>query len=210
MKTPSSSSGVITDDQIREFQDLLATALRSSSLSRELARRLLTSQRDPVLADVVRTLRRHVDAQADMIVRRAKMTREHRVTKGSSVAEGFFGGRTIRYGDHRLIDDLPKWDGPNEVDVYFFKVGRLINNDDLEQEYAIRRLSPAHPRLLVAVNYMDPPFAKTYPNGTHFRDLDGRWRYVACYEGYSPSVDVGYVYQDWTEKWWFAGTPKAA
>jgi hypothetical protein len=212
----ATSSDRIEDDQVREFQELLGAALRRSDLSIELARRLLQTQSDPLVADLLQTLRRHAEAKADMIVRRARMTRDH-ISDYRAGNGLYFAGRELRVRDDWLIKHFPRWAGPKEVDVSFFKVGRVISNDDLEGEYERRGLQSAHPQFILAANYVDPPFADTYPNGTHLRDADGRWWYVSCYSSgqprstlYSPYVDVSYVSQNWTEKWWFAGIPKTA
>ena len=113
-----------------------------------------------------------------------------------------------KYTNGKVVKHMPRGTG-EDTDVHFFKVGRFISDDDLEQEYEFRGLRPVDPVSLAKVNEDDPAFADTHPNGTHWRDFDGKW----CFAGFGRwhggrSVIVGRSGSVWRGCWWFAGVCK--
>ena len=94
-------------------------------------------------------------------------------------------------------------------EVHFFKLDRLISDNDLETEYASRGLAPADPFALAAVNEADPAFADERPNCTHWKDKGGNWCYSAFNRFYDErDVDIDRFDFDWSDRWWFAGLRK--
>ena len=113
-----------------------------------------------------------------------------------------------QYVTDSVVAAMPRGEG-DEADVHFFKIGQWTSDDDLEQEYAKRGLKPADSYSLAAVNEADPGFADERPNGTHWKDADGKW----CYIGFLRGGDERYVSvhrfdDDWGDHWWFAGLRK--
>lgn len=97
----------------------------------------------------------------------------------------------------------------NELTVFFFKVGRWISDDDLEKEFDLLGLIPVDPYTLAAVNEADPAFADDHPNGTHWKDADGRWCNAAFKRwNDEQSVGVGRYDYKWRDDWVFAGVRK--
>ena len=76
---------------------------------------------------------------------------------------------------------MPRGEG-DEAEVFFFKLGRYVNDADLEKEYELRGLKPADPYSLAAVNEADPAFADDHPNGTHWKDKSGNWCSARSYQ----------------------------
>src|SRR6185369_14550390 len=69
-----------------------------------------------------------------------------------------------QFVDNAVLATMPN-DGPAEVDVVFFKVGRYLSVNELEGEYESRGLKPDHYAQIQA-NIDDPAFADEHPNGT--------------------------------------------
>jgi len=55
------------------------------------------------------------------------------------------------------------------------------------------------------VNEADPAFADEHPNGTHWKDAEGKWCFVA-FVGWDDErrVNVHRSGLDWNAYWWFA------
>lgn len=147
--------------------------------------------------------RKRVEALGGMIVRRVKV---NRVRTGQQALDAT--GRK-QYTDRKVVDAMPQGKG-EEVEVVFFKVGRYVSDADLEKEYELRGLNPADPYSLAAVNEADNAFADEKPNGTHWKDAEGKW----CFATFNlwrveRRVNVrrnfGLV---WSVGWWFAGLRK--
>jgi hypothetical protein len=104
---------------------------------------------------------------------------------------------------------MPRGEGDG-AEVVFFKVGRYLNDNDLEKEFNLRGFKPADAYSLSAVNEEDPAFADTHPNATVWKDVDGKWCYVAFFQwnGRERDVSVKRSSRVWSEGWWFAGIRK--
>ena len=75
-----------------------------------------------------------------------------------------------------------------EAEVFFFKPrpqaydkNGLISDDRLEAEYDFHDFKPADPYAQAAVNEADPNFANDHPNGTHWKDKDGKWCFASFF-----------------------------
>ena len=68
--------------------------------------------------------------------------------------------------------------------------------------------NPADPYSQAAVNEADPAFADGHPNGTHWKDVNGKWCFVAFGRwGDGRKLGVGRG-NDWGGSCWFAGVRK--
>lgn len=95
-----------------------------------------------------------------------------------------------------------------EVDVVFFPGKRSLSNAEVEEQYALRGLTP-DPYAQAAVNEADPAFADTHPNGTQWKNVDDRWCYATFDQwGGERRVDVHRLDLSWYAFWWFAGLRK--
>lgn len=197
----------ITAGQIGKIQEILGAGLRKSGLPSEPVQRVIETQGDSLVAELVSTVRKHVEAVNNMIVRHVKANRTR------SPREVLEATGRKQYVDNDVIKAMPKGD-EDEGDVYFFKPDLSarrghISDDDLEKEFESRGFKPADPYKLAEVNADDPSFADTHPNATHWQDENGKWCYAACLRWF----DERYVYvnrdaYDWYDYWWFAGLRK--
>ena len=96
----------------------------------------------------------------------------------------------------------------DNVTVEFFQVGKNIRDDKLAKTYEERGLVP-DPYAQAAVNEADPAFADKYPNGTHWKDVNGNWCFAAFDRDVGERfVNVYRVDLDWDVSWWFGGVRK--
>jgi hypothetical protein len=153
-------------------------------------------------AEWLAVLRKRVEAISSMIIRRVK------VDPTRSPEQVIDATNRAKYTDGKVVKSMPRGTG-EETDIHFFKVGRFISDNDLEKEYELRGLRPADPESLAKVNEDDPAFADSHPNGTHWKDADGKWCF-ANFDRWSGkrSVDVVRYDNDWDDYWWFAGVCK--
>lgn len=160
------------------------------------------------LADEQLTVfRRRVEAISSLVVR--KVT----VNRARTPQEALDATGRKQYTDRKVVDSMPKGDGV-EVEVVFFKPdlserNGYISDDDLEKEFELRGLKPADPISVAAVNEADPAFADGKPHGSHWKNSDGKWCFVAFdLWGVERNVRVLRGDGDWDDLWWFAGLRK--
>ncbi len=116
----------------------------------------------------------------------------------------------IQYTDKIVVATMPSGgQGVQEnVTVEFFNLGKNVSDDELAKAYEERGLVP-DPYAQAAVNEADPAFADEHPNGTHWKDADGKW----CYAAFDRSVSERFVFvhrsgSDWAVVWCFGGVRK--
>ncbi len=150
-----------------------------------------------------------VDTESNMIIRRVKADR----TKSPQEALDATG--RWQYTDAAVVAEMPKGES-DEGEVYFFKPrpeaydkNGLISDGSLEKEFEFHGLKPCDPCKLSKINADDPAFADERPNGTHWKDANGKWCFAAfdrwCGER---RVNVYRDDDDWDDCWWFAGLRK--
>ncbi len=113
-----------------------------------------------------------------------------------------------QYINKSVVATMPQGKG-DEADVVFFNLGRYIRDADLDKEYELRGLKPVDPFTLATVNEADSAFADDHPNGTHWKDVNGKW----CFFTFSRWNDERIMGCDryengWDVYWWFAGLRK--
>lgn len=192
----------ITDGQIDNVVGKLRDALRKhrSEFPSNVAQSVLgTSNLGMALLAPFREL---IEATSNLIVRRASVDRS-RTPRAVLDATG-----RKQYADRNVVAAMPKGEG-EEVEVYFFKLGRYVSDADLDKEYELRELKPADPYSLAAVNEAHPAFADDHPNGTHWKDANGNWcdAYFFRWHG-GRGLGVGRDGFDWDGFWFFAGLRK--
>jgi len=200
--TMSPSMKPLTDGQMIKLTDQIRDKLRKSNLPSAESQIVIEQQGEAIALQVVDDIRKRIEALSGMIVRPVKVDRT-RSPKDILDATG----RT-QYTDKGVVKAMPKGEG-DEVEVCFFKIGRAISDDNLESEYALRGLIPADPYSLAQVNADYPAFADERPNGTHWKDTDGKWCFAAFDRwGGERSVYVDRSDVSWDDDWWFAGLRK--
>lgn len=197
--TPSET---ITPGQIGKFQELLGAALRKSDLQSALVQQVLEHQANELVNGMVAALRSMAEKIGHLFSRTVTVDRSC-----SPQARLDATGRT-QYTDRKVVDGMPRGQG-SEAEVFFFKLGRYVSDVQLEKEYDLRGLEPVDPYSLAAVNKADPVFADEHPNGTHWKNAEGKWCFAAFDRWFDErDVRVGRRVDDWDGYWWFAGVRK--
>ncbi|HEY5383458.1 MAG TPA: hypothetical protein VIJ88_02810 [Candidatus Paceibacterota bacterium] len=192
----------ITAGQIGKFQELLGARLRKSGLQNKSVQQVLAAQGDAIADEMVAAIRKRVEAMSSIIVRRVKVDRTR-----TPQAMLYATGRN-KYVTDSVVKAMPKGNG-DEVEVHFFKLDRYVSDADLDKEYELRGLIPADPYSQGAVNEADPAFADDHPNGTHWKDAQGKWC-CATFDRWDVERHVFVSRRDyvWDGHWWFAGFRK--
>lgn len=203
--TPSSS---ITDGQIDKAGDVVRAVVcknlrehRSEFVS-ETVQQILGS---PAFGHkALAVFRQMYEAVSGMITRHVKNVNRNRTPQQMLDALA-----RRQYTNREVVNTMPRGEG-DEDDVFFFQVGRDISDDELEAEFESRNFVPVDPYKLAAVNEDDPSFADEHPNGTHWKDANGCWCYLACRRGDGERrVFVRRNDYVWLAYWWFAGVRKS-
>jgi hypothetical protein len=197
-----SPSEVLSAGQAVKFSDILIAKLRKSDLPHAETQQVLENQAEELATNFLADVRKRVEAISSMIVRKVKVDRNR---DPQAVLDAT--GRN-QYKDKKVVASMPRVAG-EEVEVCFFKLGRWISDADLEKEYELRGLEADH-YAQAQVNIDDPSFADTYPNGSHWKDKDGNW----CFLAFGRWVVERDVICDrgggvWDDDWWFAGRRKS-
>ena len=151
--------------------------------------------------ELLAVVRQHVEAVADTIIRRVK------VNRGQTPQQMLDATDRTQHTTASVVASMPRGSG-EEVDVYFFRLGRFVTDDELAQEYEHRGLVPDQ-YAQGQVNKKDSVFADKYPNGSHWKDADGNWCYFAFRRWYVRRVvHVRRRGGVWGGAWWFAGVRK--
>ena len=196
--TPSES---MTSGQIGKIQELLGAGLRKADLPGDATQEVLENQGHQLVGELVAVVRKFVEAVCSLICR---IVTVNRVQEPRQALEAT--GRVL-YVDDDVVKTMPRGKG-EKAKVFFFKVGRYVSDDQLEEECASRGLVPTDPYSLAKVNEDDPAFADSHPNGTHWKDSSGKWCYAAFRQWHDGkrSVYVDRRGSGWDGYWWFAGS----
>jgi len=199
--TPSAESKTTTAGQIdKAVANYRALLEKHSKEFGSEAVQLVLGQ--PELADEqLVVFRRRVEAISNIIVRRVH------VNRGQTPKQAIDATGRVQYVNNDVLNAMPRGEGEDK-EVFFFKLGRWINDDDLAKEYELRGLVP-DPYAQAQVNTDDPSFAEEHPNGCHWQDTEGKWNYAAfnCWRG-GRFVSVSRGGDDWDGSWWFGGVRK--
>lgn len=203
MESMNSSPKLATSGQIGRLEEIYGDGLKEAQLiSADVQAVIADKEAAPAMVkELVAVTRKYVEARGNIIVRRTKVNRK--------LAPQQMLDNTDRnqFTDKAVVDSMPAGEG-EEVDVYFFKVGRNISDAELEKEYAFRGLKP-DPWAQCRVNTDDPAFADEHPNGCHWQDADGQWCFLAFGQWRGDRrVCVSRRGDGWHDFWFFAGVRK--
>jgi len=186
----------ITNGQIGQISDRLATKLRESNLPLEGVQKVLTMPGNVAIDKMIAVFREHVEAQSEIIIRRVRVKR----TRTPQEALNATGRK--KYLDDNVVATMPQGEG-DEVDVHFVPTKRFVPVKEVPAFLAQYDLVP-DPRAQAAVNEEDPAFADEHPNGSQWGNncclAFGRW-------GGGRGVDCGRGDGDWGGGWFLSGVP---
>lgn len=195
----------MSSGQAGNMADQLVTHCRKhgSTLPKDIVQQVLKQEGSDLAKEQFELLRARVESRKNMIVR-------HVIINPNLTPKQLIeatGRKQLVTAD--VLATMPKSIGPDEDDVYFFKVGRNLTPEELDKEYELRGLVP-NPRKQAQVNIDDLLFADEYPNASQW-NRDGK---VASYLALSRWSDAGHVScnrdggERWSDHWWFAGVRK--
>ena len=207
--TPSQETPeVMTDGQIDKIVDNVRAGLRkrrNDFKSADVQQALTRGQLDKKIIAATET------ALEEAIIQVANtITRTVKVNRSLTPQQVLDATKRRQYTNSAVVATMPS-NGTGvqkNVTVEFFKLGEHVSDDQLAEAYEERGLVP-DPYAQAAVNEADPAFADQYPNGTHWKDVDGNWCCAAF------SRDDGersvFVYRSvfvWGDDWWLGGVRK--
>jgi len=186
----------ISNGQIGQINDRLATKLRESGLPLEDVQKVLTMPGNAAIDEMVAIFRKHVEAQSEIIIRRV------RVDRSRSLQEVIDATGRNKYLSDDVVATMPKGEG-DEVDVYFIPTKRFVPVNEVPAFLAQYGLVP-DPRAQAAVNEEDQAFADEHPNGSQWGDN--------CYLTFDRWIDGRDVYcyrrdGGWSDRWFLSGVP---
>lgn len=193
----------ITNGQIGKINDLVAAKLRKSGLSSDLVQEILKTQGGDLATNLVADLRRRVEAINNLVVRTVK------VDRSLTLQDMLKATDRNQYIENDVVATMPQGEG-EDVEIVFFKFDRYIGDDELDKEHELRGTVPADPHELAAFNAANPEFADDHHNGTHWKDANGKWCYIAfdLWRDDERNVHVRRNDNEWDNGWWFAGRRK--
>ncbi|MCF7831524.1 MAG: hypothetical protein K9M36_01395 [Candidatus Pacebacteria bacterium] len=191
-----------TEGQFGKVNEVFTAAMRKhkDELPKDALQTVLGD--DSLGEALLAVIKERVEAVSGMLIRKVTVNRKR---SGKEALKAT--GRTL-YVTDEVVDAMPKGEGET-AEVYFFKVGSSLTDEELDQEYEKRGLKPADPYSQAAVNEADPAFADEHPNGTHWKDQNGKWCFAAFgrFSGGRRVFVYRYVH-GWNGRWWFAGVRK--
>ncbi len=194
--TPNVRTQSITNGQIGQINDRLATKLRESGLPTEEVQKVLKMPGNVAIDEMVAVFRKHVEAQSEIIIRRV------RVDRSRSPREAIDATGRNKHVNDDVVATMPKGEG-DEVDVHFIPTKRLVPVKEVPAFLAQYGLVP-DPRAQAAANEADPSFADEHPNGSQWGNdcclAFGRW-------GDGRDVDCCRDDYGWDDSWFLCGVP---
>lgn len=196
----------MTTEQAGRMADRLTTRCRKDGLtfSKDIVQDVLEHEGGELTQEQFEALRRRVERRSEMIVRRTTVNRDQ-TPKQLIDATG-----RKEYLNDEVLKTMPRQDTgteryPEEVDMYFFNVGRYLTIDEQERVLAEYGLAPDY-YAQTQVNIDDKSFADKHPNAAQWDNRDGQASYVAFYRSDGGRfVGCSRYGFDWRVDWWFAG-----
>ncbi|MDB5189462.1 MAG: hypothetical protein JWL82_419 [Parcubacteria group bacterium] len=194
----------ITNGQIGQIQDRLATQLRDSGLSSECVQRTLGAPGGMVISDMVATFRRHVEATNDT----------YELSWGADISKPLdellnLTGRHVGLPREDIVAMMPRRVGTYGTTV-LFKIPRVddpwLDEEDVAEQYAMRGLEPETLDTLAILCTADRSLGDEIPVTSLWRHPSGSWYHirVAKFERRSFMVDE----YEGAPDFWYAGRRK--
>jgi hypothetical protein len=202
--TPEAIAPPATGEQIEHIMDMWRRRLKGRGVTLDEANFLIQNggrylpvmdAAADVLVDKIRS------DKANTIIRMVRNIQRTRTAEQAIDATG-----RAKYIDNKVLATMPFGQGPEEVELQYFKLGRFASPKEVAAEFESRNMDP-DPQAQTRDNEADPAFADEHPNGTQW-NLDGN---IASYLTFNRDFDdERYVDCDrfdsgWDDYWWFAG-----
>ncbi len=196
-----------TGEQIEHIMDMWRRRLKGRNVTLAEANHIIQNgnlylpvmdKAADVLVDQVRS-----DMQ-NTIVRMVRNIRRNRSAQQTITDTG-----RNEYLTDSVVATMPVGQGPEEIELVYFRLGRYVYADELETEYEARGLMP-DPQAQAADNEADPAFADQHPNGCYWDREDKKHSYLT-FSRWNVERDVDCDRDDslWDDDWWFAGVRKS-
>ncbi|MFA5934416.1 MAG: hypothetical protein WC827_00820 [Candidatus Paceibacterota bacterium] len=202
-KTSSVEQKSMTEDQIEEVVSDLRVLLtkHSTEFTSEAVR--LALEQSGFFDKMFQAFRRCVKTVSGLIIFHVVVDRKQEPVDALKAT-----GCVLNFNDADA-EMMPKGDG-EKTEIFFFRVGRSINDDELDKEYKQHGFIPADPYSLAKVVQDNNTFASEHSIATHWKDKNDKWCVVRFNSwGHERRVYVGRNYvRFWSKNWWFAGICK--
>ena len=162
-----------TAKQIEKLCSQIRTALKKEKFDGRLFSKVITSTYCRLTEDFIKSVKERVKTVRIPSYHRVKVDRTVEPEKMLRKAVNWEFINTI-VSDTSILESIPRGTG-EEVEVCFFMVNGNFTDDEIERECKKRKLIPADPYSIVAVNMEDPGFAEDKVLSTHWKGVDGVW-----------------------------------
>ena len=192
-----------TEEQIGHIMDMWRRRLKGRKLTLGEANHLIQNGGQYLPS---------MDKAADVLIDQLRSDRKNTIVRivrniqrGRTAEEAVNATGRVNYVNDSILATMPVGNGPEEVELEYFKMGRYATNEEVEQELKRRGLTQ-DPQAQMADNEHNPAFADEHPNGC-FWDRDGKMSSFATFRRWGDDREV---YVDrygtyWDDHWWFAG-----
>jgi len=203
MATSAKTQSTITNGQIGQINDRLATKLRESGLSAEGVQVVLSAPGGKIIDEMIAVFRQRVEAVSEMIVRVVE------VDYDIPFKEAISATKRHEYLNDEVVENAPRnVRGKQKVEVCFFPLKKFKTVDEVDKMLKEHGLNP-DPQAVCKVNENDPVFADEHPNGTQWIDDSGKCCYLTFFRWYGErGVNVYRFGIDWDDYWWVGGVRK--
>lgn len=171
----------MSPSQIAKLQEMLGASLRKANPFSDEAQDLIENHWDELEDELkvmcIAAINCVLEHMRNIIVNHVKVDRTWTPQWTSQQMLDALG--RVKHTDSDVVKNMPRGQ-KDEEDVYFFWVGRVNSDDDMEAKYKSHGFVPADPYKVAAVNQNDPAFADEHPNVTYWKDAKGHWCYLAC------------------------------
>lgn len=194
-----------TDGQLGKLSEKLTARLKKnkSELPSDVFQEIILTD-DTLIDEMYDSIRKRIEARSCLVFRTVKVDRTRSAKEALKAT-----GRSQHLNDS-VVSNMPKAES-DEVELVLFKIGREVTDEELDKEHELRGTKPADPYSLSAINEADPAFADKCPNGTHWKDNNGKWCCVIFGRGgVERYVDVRRCGVRWVDVWYFAGVRKSS
>jgi len=199
-KTMIPSTETLAEGQIGKFQELLGARLRKigKQFPRNCSQEVLEHHAEKLVDGCIAVFQNLLDNVSKIIIRRVSVDR----TRSAQEALDATGRK--QYTDKKVVATMPKAMS-SETEVHFVNFGEYVPARELKDRVDALGYRLADPFTLAAFNEADPSFADEHPNGTQWKDKNGKFCYAIFYDWY----DARWVYVDqgddvWGGRWWVA------
>ncbi len=189
-----------TGEQIEHIMDMWRRRLKGRDVTLAEANHIIQNggQYLPVMDKAADVLVDQV--RSDMQSTIVRMVRN--VRRNRTAVQAINDTGRVQYVDSSVVATMPTGDGPEDVELTYFRASRYLSDDELELEFGSRELVP-DPQAQAADNEADSAFADEHPNGTHWKNKKGQW----CFASFDQDVVERLVHvcrfgNRWHDIWW--------